>query len=448
MTPWLVRLILALLALEAGVCVAFLADDWKPLREKEDALFERLLTKSREGDEFVIDASEPAPRVRLVRPLVEGTAQPYLHVKIDEKAAEDLHYPLEPEDWWGLLNHMHDVGCRVAAIEEPLTWEGEGIAHLGRLASLNTALSRFETVILTVDLHRPSKGQPIPTYLQACAIPLSNVTGEIGPLVRVNRVLLPPSATPAPNVQFSFRMQESIEEARPEILRWDDYLIPSFPLAVAMAQANVSPDQVHIQLGHHIRLGDGPIIPINEIGELQIELIEDPAHIERLAIEAYSPSQIGDTHEAIKEKTTTIPRCVLFTDASRDNPSPWRKSLHLQKIISSLDVLPRPEGVETHQRLSVMDEVALLGTIAVIAALLLGLPGFFRHLSYFALLIALPSLLVALYLGSQKWTPFAPAVATVLTGWILATRMARYLPGRGPRDPDRNAESAPAPATD
>jgi hypothetical protein len=104
--------------------------------------------------------------------------------------------------------------------------------------------------------------------------------------------------------------------------------------------------------------------------------------------------------------------------------------------------------VETHQRLGVMEEVALLGIIAVIAALLLGLPGFFRHLSYFALLVALPVLLVALYLDSQKWTPFAPAVATVLTGWILATRMAGYLPGREPRDPNRNAEPVPTAATD
>ena len=448
MTSWIIRLILAILALEAGVCVAFLADDWKPLREKEDALFERLLSRSREGDEFVIDEVNPTPRVRLVRPLVEGTAQPYLHVKVNEQAAEDLHYPLEPEDWWGLLNPTHQVGCRVAAIEEPLTWEGEGVAHLGRLATFNTALSQFETVILTVDLHRPPKGQPIPAYLQTSAIPLSNVIGETGRLVRVNRVLLAPSATAAPNIRFAFRLQESIDDARPEILRWDDYLIPSFPLAVAMAQANVSPDQVHIALGHHIRLGDGPIIPINEIGELQIELTEGPAPIERLAIEAYSPSQIENTHEAIKEKTNTVPRCVLFTDASRDNPSPWRKSLHLQKIVSSLDALPRPEGVETHERLGVMDEVVLLGIIAVIAALLLGLPGIFRHLSYFALLIALPALLVSLYLGSQKWTPFAPAVATALTGWILAIRMARYLPGRGRRDPDPNGAPVVATATD
>ncbi len=448
MSSWIVRLILAILALEAGICVAFLADDWKPLREKEDVIFERLLSRSRDSDEFLIDKVKPTPRVRLVRPLVGGSSPPYLHVKVDEQAAEDLHYPLEPEDWWGLLNHTHEVGCRVAAIEEPLTWEGEGVAHLGRLATLTTALSKFDTVILTVDLHRPPRGEAIPDYLQASAIPLSNVTGETGRLVRVNRVRLPPSATAAPNVRFAFRLQESVEAARPEILRWDDYLIPSFPLAVAMAQANVSPSQVHITLGDHIRLGDGPIIPINEIGELEIELNDAPVHIERLAIEAYSPSQVENTHEAIRAGASTIPRCVLFTDASPDNPSPWGKSLHLQKIGSSLDALPRPEGVETHERLGVVDEVVLLSIIAVIAALILGLPGIFRHLSYLVLLIALPSLLVTFYLGSQKWTPFAPAVATALTGWILAIRMARYLPPRRRRSPEPAGTPTAAPATD
>ena len=55
MKPWLVRLVLAVLALEAGVCVAFLADDWKPLREQENVFLERLLTTSRADDDFVID---------------------------------------------------------------------------------------------------------------------------------------------------------------------------------------------------------------------------------------------------------------------------------------------------------------------------------------------------------------------------------------------------------
>ena len=433
MKPWLVRLVLAVLALEAGICVAFLADDWKPLREQENVFFERLLTSSRAGDDFVIEDAQPVSRVRLVRRLVEGQAQPYLHIKIDEQAGEELNYPLEPEDWWGLLNHMNEVGCHVAAIEEPLSWEGDGIAHLGRLASLNNALSQFETVVLTVDLHRPTKGQSIPPYLQRSAIPLSNVRGEVGRLVRVNRVILPPSATPPPNLRFSFRIQESVEEARPEFVRWGDFLIPSFPLAVAMAQANIPPDQVTIKLGHHIRLGEGPIIPINEIGELRIELIEEPAHIEREATQAYVPSQVEDTRRALAEKSAGVPRTALFTDASRENPSPWDNNLHLQRIVSSFDVLPRPDGMEAHQRLGVLDEVALLGIIAVIAALLLGLPGIFRHLSFFVLLAALPALLIALYLGSQKWTPFAPVVATAAVGWLLATGLARYLPSRNPK---------------
>ena len=433
MKPWLVRLVLAVLALEAGICVAFLADDWRPLREQENVFFERLLTSSREGDNFVIDDGQPVSRVRLIRPLVEGKAQPYLHVKIDERAGEELNYPLEPEDWWGLLNHMSEVGCQVAAIEEPLSWEGEGIAHLGRLASLNNALSQFETVVLTVDLHRPTKGQAIPPYLMRSSIPLRNVKGEVGRLVRVNRVALPPSATPAPNLRFSFRLQESVEGVRPEFVRWGDYLIPSFPLAVAMAQANVPPDQVSIELGRHIRLGDGPIIPIDEIGELQIELIEDPAHIERSATQAYVPSQIDDTRQALADQSAGIPRTALFTDASPENPSPWDNNLQLQKIVSSFDLLPRPEGLEAHQRLGVLDEVALLGIIAVIASLLIGIPGIFRHLSFLVLLVALPALLVALYLAFQKWTPFAPALATALVGWLLAIRMARYLPPRTPQ---------------
>ena len=57
MTPWIVRLVLAFLALEAGICVALLSEDWKPLREREDLLFQRLLTKSRKGETLVFDLS-------------------------------------------------------------------------------------------------------------------------------------------------------------------------------------------------------------------------------------------------------------------------------------------------------------------------------------------------------------------------------------------------------
>jgi len=448
MTSWLTRLILFVLALEAGICVAFLAEGWEPLREKEDAIFARLLADSREGEEFLIDNPQPSLRNRLVRPLVPGTARTYLQVTVDERAAEDLHYPLEPEDWWGLFNHAHQVGSRIAAIEEPLSWKGEGVAHLGRLASLNTALSQFETVVLTVDLDRMQRSQPIPTYLQAYAIPLSNVTGETNSLIDVNRVLFPPSVTPAPNVRFAFRPRKDTGTDKLAILRWGNHIIPSFPLAVTMAQSNVAPHEVHITLGQNIRVGDGPIIPIDEFGALEVETVKHPNAIERLAIEAYSPIQVESTRAAISEKTDTIPACVLFADpGSQASPALQKKNTALQ-MIASLDRLPRPDGVESHQRLALPNEVALLGVIAVIAALLLGLPGPLRHLSYLGLLIAVPALLANLYLQSQQWTPFAPALATALAGWILAIRMARYLPPRKRREPAPDLDPAAAAATD
>ena len=80
--------------------------------------------------------------------------------------------------------------------------------------------------------------------------------------------------------------------------------------------------------------------------------------------------------------------------------------------------------------MSAQKEILLLGAIAVTAALIVGFPAFLRHFLYLVMLVALPALLVLMHTGSEQWTLFAPVIATALTGWILAIRMARYLPSR------------------
>ena len=442
MTPWIVRLILAFVALEVGICVTLLSEDWQPLRDREDALFQKLLTESRKDETFIVDKTQPNPRTRVVRPLVKGAPQPYLQIAVDEQAAADLHYPLEPEDWWGLFNHAHSLGCRVAAIEEPLSWEGEGLAHLGRLASLNTALTQFEKVVVTVDLERLPRSQPIPSYLKASAIPVSNVQGGADGLRLVNSVVFPTSIDFAPNTQFSFRPDESTGTGNLAILRWGKHLIPSFPLAVAMAQADISPEEVHLSLGHHLRLGDGPIVPIDEYGAFRINRADRPLFLERLAVEAYSPSQIEETRHAINESLGTVPRSVLFADKQTETSSGARNSV--LQTIATIDTLPRPEKIERYRRMSPRNEILLLGAIAVIAALVVGFPAFLRHFCYLLMLVALPALLLLMHKDSDQWTLFAPAVATALTGWVLAMRMARYLPSR--KRPKRPSDARP-PAT-
>ena len=430
MNPWIIRIILATLALEVGVCVAFLADDWGPLRKREDVLFETLLRATRSEKEFVLDDSQPVSRVRLVRPLKVGALQPYFHISVSESSTEILEsYPPSPLDWHYLLKHMHAVGCEVAAIEHPLSWEGDDLYHLSMLGNLNNSLALYETAVLTVDLKRLPKQRPIPEYLRSSAIPIANVRGELGSLVRVNRVLHAPSATATPNIRFSFRVQESVEGVTPEIVRWGDYLIPSFPLAVAMAQNKIPPDQVKVELGRHIRLGDGPVVPIDDIGQFKMALIDRPRRAEIPAQDAVLQSEVAQTRKSVR---SIIPRCALFTDAGADNPSPWNNHNHLQKIVSSFDLLPRPDGIEQHQRLTLAGEIALLGLVAVLAALLTGIPRMLRHFSFILLAIALAALLIVLFIWLQKWTPIAPILATIAVGWILSTRMARYLPEKEP----------------
>ena len=189
-------------------------------------------------------------------------------------------------------------------------------------------------------------------------------------------------------------------------------------------------------------MGDGPIVPIDEFGAFKITRAERPLYLERLAAEAYSPSQVEDTRKAITESVGALPNSVLFAD-KLSGPSPRARNSVLQTI-ATIDTLPRPERIEQHHRMSARNEVLLLGAIAIIAGLVVGFPTILRHLCYLLLLVAFPALLVLMHKGSEHWTLFAPAVATSMTGWILAMRMARYLPSR--KRSKRQSEARP-PAT-
>lgn len=441
MTLWIARFILFVLTLEAGICVAFLADDWKPLREREDALFERVLTKQKEGKgSYLLEAEDGIARTRVVRPLQPGEAQPYFHVNIDEDSEYLLEtIPPPPNYWFLLLNNVRQAGCPVAAIEYPLSWEltGDDVHQRSLFATIDRALANFELAVLTVDLQRlRNQSHPIPEYLRRSAIPTKNVHGEIGGLVRVNRVFAPPSTTLAPNQRFSFRIQESVEDVDPLFVRWGDYLIPSFPLAIAMAQNKVPPDQLKITIGKHIRLGEaGPLIPIDDIGQLSnsVKAIESMKYSGLPAREATIPSDLPKVKQTVGEDP---PRIALFTNSQEFNPAPWGTNSRLQQLVSTFDVLPKPTGVELHQRLTVSGELALLAIVALLSTLLMGLAPLWRHILFFILSALLIALLLRLHLGSDRWIPMTPVIATSLAGWLLSSRIKRHLQmGEGQVEP-------------
>jgi len=430
-SPWIVRLLLVVLAVEAGVCVAFLTDFWRPLRQREESLFRAFLTITRNDEHFVLDPVPPASRMRIIRPLQPGRPQPCLLVGVTEDPEREFEsYPLSPVDWAVILNNAHEAGCRVAAIVQPLSWEDAGEL---RLSALETHLSRFDSAVLTVDLRRAPTAQTLPPYLKRSAVPLRQLRGNPGVLPRVNRVALPPSATSVPNALFSFRVLESEQpspgsaaetamDPHPAFARWDDYLIPSFPVAVAMAQHHVRPSEVRIVLDHHIRLGNGPSIPINEYAQLDFRPLASAPHRFLAANELVQPTGAS----ALPHPVT--PRCALFCDATPENPAPWTRPANLGRLVSSIDALPRPAGPREHHRLPPAFEALLFTLIAVIAASLTRCGRLTRFLAFGLLLTGSLVVLAALFELSDYWTPLGPVLATAAAGWFLCARFTSYLP--------------------
>jgi hypothetical protein len=434
-TNWLVRGILALIALEVGVCTTFLADEWAPLRDRENGLFSRFLSATRMGRQFVLDPSPDDDRTRIARPLRDGFLRPILRVDVDEDPERHFEsYPLSPIDWAVILRNTRDFGCRVAVVEPPLVWDDTGELPL---RALDRALAEFERAVLTVDLRRAANGQALPPWLAGSGVPVKNVRGNLGVFPRVNRVILPPSATASGNALFAFRIIEGESPTaaepggpgdpdRPQLLPafaiWDDILVPSLPVAIAMAQQGIGPEEVHVLVGEHVRIGDsGPVVAIDGNGQLAYRLVDKPEFSSTTADTLIEPDFLSSFLPG------DAPGTVLFADATATNPSPWSKPERYQRIVSSLDALPHPELPESHARFPLWGEVGFLGLVALGGGMLLrtsrkGIPLGLTLL----LLLAIGGLGAILYY-QRFWMPLAPIVTTVVSAGLLAWKMSSHL---------------------
>lgn len=447
-TPKLARLLLGILALETGICTIFLADEWPPFRNFEKKIFSAFLRNTRGSEAYVVEDADTGTRERLVRPLNSGTPLRYLRVEVDQDNKSALgddgipvdevfqSYPLAPLDWALITKKSHEANCRTLAIDTPLSWEKKDEIDLKRL---NQVISSFDYSILTVDLNLGRQGDAVsqspPSYITRNAIPLSTIQGKANHVPLVNRVTLPPSALGNDDTRFSFRLLDNTPEAglqekpsqtffTPAFARWGDVLIPSFPLAVAMARYEAEPEDLEIIMGKHIRVGSGPLIPIDEFGSLELTLPEELGGLSvmRTAAQVVSAEFLGE------ELNFDDSSMALFAEDTTASISPWRNPVQLQKILDAIDTLPQPGKPIAHPRLPVWGELVFLSIIALSAAMLLRLPHLSRSAAFSLLVFASVGLLAVLLKTTLTWIPLIPVVATSLVGLFLTFHLSKYAP--------------------
>ncbi len=197
-----------------------------------------------------------------------------------------------------------------------------------------------------------------------------------------------------------------------------------FPVAIAMARFGVQPKDVHVELGSHIRLGDGPIIPIDTYGQLRAPL-GAPPRFPFTTAEAIETDP-GATADIL---ASGIPDCALFINSQNTTPLPWSGPARLLRTASTVDALPQPGPAAPHPRLPILAEILIFALLAGLAALFLTFTTFNRVLAFG--LLALGSLVVLAGIldlsPNHTWTPIFPILFTSLAAWILCQRMHHQL---------------------
>lgn len=197
----------------------------------------------------------------------------YLAVNNDPQGIFEASPP-SPSDMLVIFHNLHELGHKSVALTIPLAWDTpDQIA----VAAVDAELGRFDHMIVGAPLQNGITPQPLPAAFVRASLPLSAVHGPTGALPIVNGLAVPNVVTGSEKSLGVFSKLES--EAKPAadshgmipvplIARWNDRVVLSFPLAVAMARCGVDMDSLVIAPGSHIRLGGhGPVIPVDLHGQ-------------------------------------------------------------------------------------------------------------------------------------------------------------------------------------
>lgn len=261
-----------------GVALSFAIPHLKPLVELEHNLFftpdlkESVIEKARLED-FRISAF---PLI-----LSEPQAQRTFISEIDPAVT----------DWMLAIHTLRDNGAESLTVSPLLSWPDSNELEL---RALEYEISEFQNAVLGYNLQLASIPQTFPEHLKGSQ--LKKITGEQSQIPEVNAISTLPSVTSG---LHGFRLMENAQpKITPDLIeipllaRWGNHILPSIELTSLIARHNLSPSDVHVHIGSHVRLSNGgPVIQIDSSGRAQVTPAECATDTEPLGILAGAEHQ-------------------------------------------------------------------------------------------------------------------------------------------------------------
>ena len=323
-----------------------------------------------------------------------------------------------------ILANLHRLGVKRPSLAAVLAWDDPD--PIG-LAALDRAIGRFDSLAMTAPLTRGAVAEPLPPAFRRASLPVNAVHGEISYLPIVNRVPLGGVILGGERTLAGFQTlaSEPATQWLPLLARWDDRIVLAMPLLAAMQAHGITPDDLEIQLGSHLRLGKkGPVVPIDRHGRLAV------------AVADASDARVIDAAELIdapEDFLTENPHAAAGVVLRDERPGAEASTRAFSAALAgALAVMAGDAGLEEPRiiaRPMCCRQLVLLSLFCVALGFACRLPAFARHIAFAALagMCVIAQIAAA---GAGYWGPGLAAMAALVVAFIVCQTpvLAAYLP--------------------
>ncbi|MEA3188260.1 MAG: adenylate cyclase [Chthoniobacter sp.] len=216
-----------------------------------------------------------------------GNAAPLAVVEIRDSSLESQHaWPWSPLDFSLFLEDVLQFKPRVVAIEPVLAWNAQQLP-----ADAKVKLPQFEKILHDRLLIAPkivlgaqlgfSEDPDVIQPLQAVPV-LRKVSGSVNAVPEFTMIEQQPKEelrlASAPGFTNVAAAQTPVRTA-PMLFRYRGQVVPSFVLQALMLWLSVTPEDVNVEIGKQITVGEGCVVPIDATGAMLVDFKSPYTHV-------------------------------------------------------------------------------------------------------------------------------------------------------------------------
>ena len=223
----------------------------------------------------------------------------------EESVIQD--WPPSPLDYAVILNNLKQYDPKLIAIEPSIEFLGQ---EEGLIETLRTACLAFnqESLLLSAVCQMDRSIDPTIEKGENFFDIIDSVNGDTTNIPEFTRInSLPNQRFAAMGLPIAFTRIDLADNNNDEgiykfplIARIGDKIVPSFVLKAIMLDFNIKTDQVIINIGDNIKLGNRKIIPIDNGGHVQIyPALQEDLSIEKINLLTVPPGELDGKYKSL-----------------------------------------------------------------------------------------------------------------------------------------------------